>query len=592
MNFKTTLILIALLAVVGGIFWYSQSTTAPPAPPAAPSNGLDTAGEKMLTIKAADVNKIIITPASGPQTQLEKTAGKWNLVAPIKAGTVDFAVSGLLADLTDIRTHGRPQSDPGSDSGLAKPAYTIQLTTDDGKNTKYAIGAKTPLNDMAYAQVDGSSDINLVDASVLDKTLKNVVDTVRDKHLITLQAADIRQVKITYKDQNLAMQRELGKWVVTSPERIPGDDSAISSLVDSILATQATSFFPANDLELPFARFDHPTMTVWLSTANPTTQPSASAADTGFTLTFGAPEGFKKDQYFVKTSDGLDAKVPSSTIDALKKTPLDLRDKDVLTLKPDDVKEISITKEIYAPPTTQPAPISAATQAAAAIFKGASASQPATMTADASTQPAAAQPASIAFITVPGKLLTTRAIDLVRRPTKGSPILGPAFPGMMTPASQPATMASAGSSTMASTMPSTMASATTLPVIPTDEFSVWEFKGDSKSQVDDGKVSTLLSKFQPLHADQFLAKPSSDATIEHYIVDLTTTGPDGADVVQHIEFFKPAAPANPAPADPSAPPPGATPTALFNNLNFEVQSAVTDALNDDFKPGKAPPVQP
>ena len=80
--------------------------------------------------------------------------------------------------------------------------------------------------------------------------------------------------------------------------------------------------------------------------------------------------------------------------------------------------------------------------------------------------------------------------------------------------------------------------------------------------------------------------------IEHYIVDLTTTGPDGADIVQHIEFFKPAAPATAMPADPSAPPPSATPTALFDNLNFETQSAVTDALNDDFKAGKAISVQP
>jgi hypothetical protein len=476
MNFKTTILLFVALAVVGGVLWYSQ-LGANKAPEQIAEQTAPGQGQKLIDLQSDQVKGLTIADANGNHTTLEKNGTGWRMTEPVTAAAVDWQTQDFIQTLCDLRSQGKPESAP-SDSGLDKPRYSIALSTNDGKTMRLDIGTKTGVGDVMYARVN-DGDVNLIDSS-LAKTLKTAADDLRDKHLLTANSMDVRQIRITTPDQNLLMNKDGEKWTILEPVRMPGDSDAISSLISTITGTEASEFVKKDSDELAFARFDHPTMRIWLSTQPPSTQPTTQPAD-GQVLTIGAPDSLSKEHYFVQTSDGMDAKIAGSALDTFKKAPLDLRDKDVATILPDDVTRISLVKEVYPPsPTTQ------------------------------ATHPTAARPDA------------TQVVLLARRPREAPQPLGPAAPaklksGGARPTTEPATEVSPPA-----TQPARSAWIFTMPA-------------QKDQAVDDSKVDTLLAKFNPLRADKYLEKAPDSPVQERYIISLQAKGQ-----MYHVEIIRPA----------------------------------------------------
>jgi hypothetical protein len=363
MNFKTTILLLAALVVVGVYFFVSQSGSKPTTP--APETIQPGQGPKLLDVSSSNVKGIIIIDDQGNRTSIRQEGAGWKMTEPVEAPAVDWQTTDLVRTITDLRSQGRPDAAP-SDTGFDKPMYTVELTDTDGKTTKLVIGNKTGVGDVMYAQVNGG-ETNLIDSS-LAKQLKTVATDLRDKHLVTIATGDVKQIRIVSPGQILAMQKDGQKWKIISPEQMPGDSDSISTLISAITGTEATEFLTGDSEELAFARFDHPSMEIFLSTETPTTQPTTQPV--GVTLTIGAPDSLSKDHYFAKTSDGLVAKIAKSSLDSLQKTPLDLRDREVATVAAADVTAVSILKETYPPPSTQPSKSTATTKPSATKFVG------------------------------------------------------------------------------------------------------------------------------------------------------------------------------------------------------------------------------
>src|SRR6185312_6259190 len=101
---------------------------------------------------------------------------------------------------------------------------------------------------------------------------------------------------------------------------------------------------------------NRPKLTVWYSTSAPATQPSSGAAATqpaGVEIRFGAYEDLLKRNLFVEVDHGPIAKVPATSETSFEKSPLDLRNKEVVSIDPEKVKSFTIQVEQKAAP--QPA---------------------------------------------------------------------------------------------------------------------------------------------------------------------------------------------------------------------------------------------
>ena len=112
MNFKTTIVLIILLAAAGAWLYFSgDHTTAPPA--------ASTEGSPLLTIDAKDVTKLIVTPRDGPEFELQKVGADWQLTEPTTATADPFEVDSLIRAFTEAKTRG--QIDAGEAEMLIRP---------------------------------------------------------------------------------------------------------------------------------------------------------------------------------------------------------------------------------------------------------------------------------------------------------------------------------------------------------------------------------------------------------------------------------------------------------------------------------------
>jgi len=456
MNFKTTIVLLIALLVVGSFFLFTPKSPNPSAEQATQTPPGQ--GKKLIDLQSAQVKGITIIDADGNRTSIRQDGASWKMNEPVSAAAVDWQTQDLIRTICDLRSQGQPDPPP-PDAGLDKPQYTIDLIGSDDKSTRLIIGNKTSIGDVMYAKVD-SGDVNLIDSS-LAKTLKTAADDLRDKHLLTAGTTDIKQIRIITPTQILEAVKQGEHWQITKPNQIPGDSESISSLVSTIIGTEATEFVKSDSDELAFARFDHPTMQIVLSSETPATQPSTEPSTTSasdLTLTIGAPDSLAKDHYFVKTSSGLVAKIAKSSLDILQKGPLDLRDRNVVTIAGPDVTSVSVVKTTYPPLSS--------TQA---------------------TQPSAAN--------MNQRPMSTHLVVLGRRP-KEVKAIGPSLS-----ASRP------------TTVPATQAAK-----------SIWMFAipSEPNSLVDDSKVDALLDKFSPLRADKYLEKAPDTAVDQKYIVTLET----------------------------------------------------------------------
>src|SRR5262245_1209140 len=102
MNFRTTLVLLVVLAVVGLVILFTRDTgTTPEKPPEA----------KLLNINAADITRISIGSDDGTKTVLERADGKWRLIEPVKAQANDMNANALASAIAGLQSRGQIASD-------------------------------------------------------------------------------------------------------------------------------------------------------------------------------------------------------------------------------------------------------------------------------------------------------------------------------------------------------------------------------------------------------------------------------------------------------------------------------------------------
>src|SRR5262245_15827074 len=118
MNFKTTVILLVLLAAVGVVLLVTRDVNPKYETPVE---------QKLLDITSSDVTRVSFTSDDGKKTTLEKSDGKWRLADPVKAPAEEMAASGLVDALVALKSRG--QVDTGPATGLDAPKFKVELAT-------------------------------------------------------------------------------------------------------------------------------------------------------------------------------------------------------------------------------------------------------------------------------------------------------------------------------------------------------------------------------------------------------------------------------------------------------------------------------
>jgi hypothetical protein len=150
--------------------------------------------------------------------------------------------------------------------------------------------------------------------------------------LVSVPSEDVTAVTLVFPDRELALRREDGSWRLVKPIEAPADDTAVKSLLGALTGAQIQRSLDELPADLATFGLDKPDPLIRLATAKGDQPPIAVGRN--------AAVGGKT---YVRVGD--ESKVllvPSSIKFALDKQPKDLRDKQLLTFKDEDVTRVDI----------------------------------------------------------------------------------------------------------------------------------------------------------------------------------------------------------------------------------------------------------
>ena len=476
MNFKTTLVLIVLLAVAAiALFVTNRKGDTESA------DTTTTAGEgkKLIDVASDKVTKVTVAPSIGEKFTLEKTGTDWRLTEPVSAPAESFAVDSLVRAVTDARSRGALEgADATSDAtGLANPSYRVDVVA-DGKTHTINVGAKSSVGGNVYVSVGDGKEAYIVPVSLAEQLEKPLSD-YRKTQLVDVASNQVKQLVVTDKDGKVTVraQKQGEDWHLVEPTKMPAEKSEIDDMIFAATGLRAVEFVSENGADAPKYQLNKPQLTVALSTEAPATQPATQPATapttgpaSGRTIVFGRHDDvLKKNVYAMVSGTPSIAKVAATAIESFNKKPLELRDRRAVNIDPEQVSRLSFTADVAA--TTQPT----------------------------------SKPAS------------KREVSLQRRAE--SAVLGPAVP-----ATNPAT-----------TQAATTQAATQAATQPAPELAKWELVSEPKGEASDAKVDAILTALHPLRVQKYLeAVPTTQAQpVVTYTINVTTEAAGGAGTAQH-----------------------------------------------------------
>jgi hypothetical protein len=155
----------------------------------------------------------------------------------------------------------------------------------------------------------------------------------KKEKLVVVDKDAVNGVTLTYPDRELALTKGDKGWRLTKPVDAPADENAVKSLIATIADAEVQKTLDEAPADPAAFGLDKPNPKVTLTLATGQAPPSIAV---GKTTTIGAKTYVRK---------GDEAKVyltPSSLQYGLNKQAKDLRDKDLLTFKDDDVQRVEI----------------------------------------------------------------------------------------------------------------------------------------------------------------------------------------------------------------------------------------------------------
>ena len=155
--------------------------------------------------------------------------------------------------------------------------------------------------------------------------------------LYQVDPADIAQIDLKYPDREIVLSRKKGgDWDITKPIGADADQTAATNLARAIADCQLVKTVEDKPTDLQPFGLDKPTATVTITTFEGKTFPSIAVGKT-------TPIGFNA---YIKTSDKPAVMLTQAAFQSgMNKTINELRNRDLISLKAEDVQKLVLTKD-------------------------------------------------------------------------------------------------------------------------------------------------------------------------------------------------------------------------------------------------------
>lgn len=353
MNFRTTIILLVLLAVAGSAVYFTKTHGG------STDNSSDQAvvttaqAKKLFDFAGTDITQISVQPAAGPAYTLDRKNLAWRLTQPVTGPADPFKANDLADAIAGLTSTGQVSGSDVSSTGIDPPRFVVKVTRTDGSTSTIDVGDRTGIGTGNYVRLGPDQPVELATADLTEQLGKSPSSLRRNK-LLDVGNTDIHSLDIDRDGNVLSLVKKGANWEITQPVSLAADPSLVDDLLYAITGMTATNFKSEDAADAvagkgpnaAFYRLDRPMMTVTFTAQPPAIEPTTQATtrpDQTTTLRFGGYSDITRANVYLAMSDSPSVvTVPVSVLDSLKKTPLDLRDRKVVAIDPSQVQSVTI----------------------------------------------------------------------------------------------------------------------------------------------------------------------------------------------------------------------------------------------------------
>ncbi len=165
MDRRITIILVVVLAVLGGYIWYAfLREDAPPIEPVTPAPTpiavLEFDDSQAMALQVRDVK-------NNQTTRVVREGDAWKMEQPAQGQAFAPPIERLLFALAALKAERKIASPTDLAAyGLNPPAYQVQVTMQDGSGYTLALGNQNPDKSYFYAMKNSDAAVYLITASI------------------------------------------------------------------------------------------------------------------------------------------------------------------------------------------------------------------------------------------------------------------------------------------------------------------------------------------------------------------------------------------------------------------------------------------
>ena len=243
MNFKTTLIILAIFILLGGAYFFFGR-------PSPDAEQLKVDAQKIREVYALSKDKIRQIRLSfkddsyRPLTLAKNVDGIWQLTAPFTADADPPKIDEMLQDLLEKKVKQTLEAEDLAQYGLQPPNIQIELWTAEADPAKtFLIGDRT-VNYSVYTKEQSESHIFLIESSALDDFTKSPSD-FRDRSVFKFSPIEVATLHLQVAGQpDIHCERQVasntdgtgepGEWEMIQPVKAKADARTVEDIVSAI----------------------------------------------------------------------------------------------------------------------------------------------------------------------------------------------------------------------------------------------------------------------------------------------------------------------------------------------------------------------
>ena len=355
MNFRTTIVLLVLLIVVG-VFFVKMERSDDGGYEEPADTGGDMIGTALFdadTFDAEAVEKVTIE-SSDKTVVLEKDGDEWKQVEPVRFALNSWSANRFGNSTADLRYVERfvPGDDdqPGLEqTGLSEPEATLALTLGgDVKTTHtFKLGKTLSIGGRGYLMLGDDPNVYIVNDALHELVLNEKPSSWRNKSLSGPKEGQADRVTLTRNGQAVELVKTDGNWALGAPDSGRVATKAVADLCEAVGRIYIGEFVKDQPQDLSIYGLDQPTTVLQLQIP-PVTDSADEPQVT--TLRIGAATDLKKEHFFATLAPGGDSggdivfTIGKADAEKLDKSVDDLRDPRVTLVQLHEVNDLKITQ--------------------------------------------------------------------------------------------------------------------------------------------------------------------------------------------------------------------------------------------------------